>query len=133
MSYVRSGGFSLLFMLFLGGCAPNGTVVNPWWPYPPNPAPTLPSYTEVYKYQGSRQCDGGGVPLEEMKRQLEVAGVIVTSSSCGRDGRVYPAFCGGADGKINIFTIPGNSASAAFAQGFSLLSDLPEAQRGGCY
>lgn len=133
MSYKALGGIALLSTLLLSACVPNGTVYNPWWPYPANPSPSLPSYTDVYKYQGSRQCEGGGIPLAEMKRQLEVSGVQVVNSSCGMDGRMYPAFCGGADGRINIFTIPANSVNVAFSQGFSLLGDLPGAQRSDCY
>jgi hypothetical protein len=68
-----------------------------------------------------------------MQRQLQAGGAIVTNSSCGMDGRMYPAFCGGADGKINIFTISSNSMNAALAQGFTPLTNLPEAQKTSCY
>lgn len=47
---------------------------------------------------------------------------------------VYPAFCGGADGKkINIFSIPSQNAPQAQAQGFTLLTQLPNAQRVQCH
>ncbi|MEB4589789.1 hypothetical protein VSS37_02240 [Candidatus Thiothrix sp. Deng01] len=136
MSYMRMGAMALFSSLFLAACVPtSGYVVQPWNPWgiaTPTPAPPV-SYTDVYKYQGSRQCEGGGVPLEEMKRQLEASGVIVTATSCGMDGRMYPAFCGGADGRINVFTINSNSMNAALSQGFSPLSSLPGAQKGSCY
>lgn len=136
MSVIRSGSVVLLSSLVLAACIPNGAYVNPWNPwgvtYPPN-VPQPVTYTDVYKYQGSRQCEGGGIPLEEMQRQLQASGVAVTSSTCGMDGRMYPAFCGGADGKINIFTINSNGVNTALSQGFSLLRDLPEAQRSSCY
>lgn len=136
MSYIRLGSVVLLTSL-LTACIPNGSYVNPWNPwgattYPPaTPVPV--TYVDVYKYQGSRQCEGGGVPLAEMQRQLQAGGAIVTGSSCGMDGRMYPAFCGGADGKINIFTVTSNSMNAALAQGFTPLSSLPEAQKTNCY
>ncbi len=114
-------------------CAvPNGALVNPWV-VTPTPAPEPVTYADVYKYQGSRQCENSGVPLAEMQRQLQMSGVTVTNATCGMDGRMYPAFCGGADGKINIFTVPSTSVNAALSQGFVLLTNLPEAQRTSCY
>ncbi|OQW97408.1 MAG: hypothetical protein BWK73_54440 [Thiothrix lacustris] len=68
-----------------------------------------------------------------MQRQLQASGAIVTASSCGMDGRMYPAFCGGADGKINIFTVTSNSLNAAMSQGFTPMSSLPDAQKINCY
>lgn len=135
MSYMRMGALALSAGLLLAGCVPSsGYVLNPWnpWGVPAN-TPQPVSYSEVYKYQGSRQCEGGGIALEDMQRQLQASGVEVNGSTCGMDGRMYPAFCGGADGKINIFRINSNGLNSAFAQGFSLFSDLPGAQRTGCY
>jgi hypothetical protein len=137
MSGIRSSSIMLLTSVLLSACVPNGAYVNPWNPwgtttYPPA-TPTPVTYVDVYKYQGSRQCEGGGVPLAEMQRQLQAGGAIVTASSCGMDGRMYPAFCGGADGKINIFTVTSNSMNAALAQGFTPLNSLPEAQKTQCY
>ncbi|WML85479.1 hypothetical protein [Thiothrix subterranea] len=138
MSAMRFGGIAVLTgSVLLSACVPNGVYVDPFNPwgvptYPPaTPVPV--TYVDVYKYQGSRQCEGGGTPLAEMQRQLQAGGAIVTSTSCGMDGRMYPAFCGGADGKINIFTISSNSMNAALAQGFTLLTNLPEAQKTSCY
>jgi hypothetical protein len=137
MSYLRSGVIALASSLFLAACVPvGGYVINP---YPwggvatPAPAPVPVSYVDVYKYQGSRQCEGGGIPLAEMQRQLQSMGINVTNSACGMDGRMYPAFCGGADGKINILTVPSTAVNSAMSQGFYLLSDLPGAQRTNCY
>jgi hypothetical protein len=140
MSHVRLVGVAL-FSGLLFGCVPpnmvNGGLVNPWLtPYSaPYTAPVqVPvSYVDIYKYQGSRQCEGGGIPLAEMQRQLQSMGINVTNSSCGMDGRMYPAFCGGADGKINILTVPSTAVNSAMSQGFFLLSDLPGAQRSNCY
>ncbi len=139
MSLIRAGSLALLSSsLFLSACVPTGAYVNPWSPwgavntYPPA-TPVQVTYVDVYKYQGSRQCDSGGVPLAEMQRQLQAGGAVVTGSSCGMDGRMYPAFCGGADGKINIFTVTSNSMNAALAQGFTPLNSLPEAQKTSCY
>ncbi len=141
MSFMRIGGIALLSSLCLSACVPpnmvNGGFVNPWAaPYPPAPAP-MPapapaSYVDVYKYQGSRQCGNNGIPLQVMRRELDTARIPVINSSCGRDGRMYPSFCGGADGRINIYTIPADAANAARSYGFLLISDLSGAQRTAC-
>lgn len=135
MSLIRLGGIALFSSVLLSACVPpgmvNGGMTNPWGT--PYPAPAPVSFVDVYKYQGSRQCEGGGIPLAEMQRQLQAAGIPVSNSSCGMDGRMYPAACGTADGKINIFTVPSDAVQAAMAQGFYLLSDLHGAQRTNCY
>lgn len=86
----------------------------------------------VYKYVGSKQCSGGGTPLATMMRQLSDAGIPAMSVSCGVDGRIYPAMCGAADGRIGILEVPEAKASAAAALGFAPLSSLPEASRTVC-
>ncbi len=139
MLFIRVGGVALLSGLLLSACvAPGGNMggiggpwVNPWVPQQP-PVYAQPD-VEIYKYQGSRQCEGGGVPLAAMHQQLQMAGVQVKGSSCGMDGRMYAAFCGGADGKINIFTVSADTANLAYSQGFFPLNDLQGAQRTSCY
>lgn len=140
MSFFRLGGFALFSTVLLSGCvSPNmvdGGLVNPWVsPYPttaPAPVPAPISYVDVYKYQGSRQCEGGGVSLAQMQRQLQSMRIPVVSSACGMDGRMYTAVCGSPDGKINILSIPSDAVQAAMGQGFFLLNDLPGAQRINC-
>ncbi|OQX15089.1 MAG: hypothetical protein BWK73_07865 [Thiothrix lacustris] len=138
MSVMRFGSLAVLTgSVLLSACVPNGVYVDPFNPwgvptYPPaTPMPV--TYVDVYKYQGSRQCEGGGTPLAEMQRQLQASGAIISNSSCGTDGRMYSALCGTADGRINIFTISSNSMNTALAQGFTPLTNLPEAQRATCY
>ena len=103
---------------------------------PPKDQPTPPSkvspLVKVYKYQGSRQCHGGGEPLAQMRRQLIKVGVKVISAQCGSDGRMYPTVCGAGDGKINIFTIQRSSLGTAKKHGFVLLQSLPDAQMLAC-
>ena len=86
----------------------------------------------VYKYVGSRQCEGGGTPVEKMMRQLSEAGVAVMNVHCGTDGRMYPAMCGASDGRIGILEVPEDKVSAAAALGFAPLSNLPEASKTVC-
>lgn len=86
----------------------------------------------VYKHVGSKQCSGGGTPLAAMMRQLSDAGIPAMNLSCGVDGRMYPAMCGAADGRIAILEVPEAKASAAAALGFAPLSSLPEASKTVC-
>lgn len=92
------------------------------------PAPAPANLIKVYKYQGSLQCQGGGEPLGQMRRQLIKLGVKVLVGQCGVDGLAYPAVCGAPDGRINIFTIQRQGLAKAQAQGFDLLRSLPDAQ-----
>lgn len=85
-----------------------------------------------YKYNGSKQCAGGGLSLAAMERQLADAGVQVRSASCGADGKVYPAVCGADDGRIGIFEIPAEQAPAASGAGFAPLNNLPSAVKLAC-
>lgn len=86
----------------------------------------------VYKYGGSKQCEGGGTPVEKMMRQLSEAGIPVMNVHCGTDGRMYPAMCGAPDGRIGILEVPEGKVSAAAALGFAPLSGLPEASKTVC-
>lgn len=97
----------------------------------PAPPPTT-HLVKIYKYQGSLQCQGGGLSLKQMRQQLLRAGIKAVKSSCGVDGMIYPAVCGAPDGKINIFTINSKSLVKAQSQGFDLLKNLPDAQSTNC-
>lgn len=91
-----------------------------------------PAPLRVYKPVGSRQCGDPGQPLPALARQLADAGVAVTSSRCGRDGRMYPAVCGASDGRIGIFEIAASDAAAAAKHGFQPLAQLPDARETLC-
>ena len=95
---------------------------------PVSPAPGV----SMYKYVGSKQCSGGGTPLATMMRQLSDAEIPAMNVNCGTDGRMYPAMCGAADGRIGILEVPEAKASAAAALGFAPLSNLPEASKTVC-
>jgi len=89
-------------------------------------------HVSVYKYVGSKQCSGGGTTLATMMRQLSDAGIPAINVSCGVDGKMYPAMCGAADGRIGILEVPEAKVSAAAALGFAPLSNLPEASKTVC-
>lgn len=90
------------------------------------------SGVSVYQYVGSKQCEGGGVPVEKMASQLSGAGIRVLSVTCGTDGRMYPAMCGAPDGRIGILEVPEGKVTAAAALGFARLSSLPGASKTVC-
>ncbi len=111
------GVLSALLLAALAGCAP--TV-----PQPAAAAAPQPSVVMVFKSRGSVQCGDRGTAPELMRGELERAGVRVRSASCGSDGRMYPAVCGGATGEINLFEIDAADAERARALGFAPISEL---------
>lgn len=90
------------------------------------------TWIDVYRSTGSRQCEAGGDSIEALRARLEAAGVTVHAADCGSDGRMYSSVCGGADGRIGIYTIPSGQIELARSAGFAPLSDLPGAQRLAC-
>ena len=87
-----------------------------------------PASVKIYKYMGSKQCNGGGQKLAVIKRQLIESGITVLAASCGVDGNIYPAVCGAADGRIGIFEVPASKAQSALPDEFLPLARLPDAQ-----
>lgn len=108
-----------LFSLALSACASTAT-------------DTPTATQDVYVSAKSLQCQGGGRTLAEMQAKLVQAGVTVQSASCGADGRMRTAQCGGGDGRILIYTVPAAQAAAASAAGFRPLASLPDASRQPC-
>lgn len=85
-----------------------------------------------YKNFGYKQCEPATVKLQDIVAQVKGAGVQVVSASCGADGRMYAAMCGGPDGRIAIIDAPSSSADKLKSLGFAPLSTLPDAQKTGC-
>ena len=108
----------IIFVLaFIAGCGGDGSVE---------------ASVKVFKSRGSLQCTGGGTAPEVMKNELIMAGIDVTSVSCGFDGLAHPALCGAPDGAINIFEIPESKVAQSQSLGFASLSTLPNAQETQC-
>ena len=108
--------FSLIVCLILAGCVhmrETDTIV-------------------VYKYDGSMQCEEGGASVEDMQRELTRAGVEVVCGLKAQDGRAYPAMCGAATGRINVYTIDATDLDAAEALGFKSVETLPGARIPPC-
>jgi hypothetical protein len=81
---------------------------------------------------GTRQCAAGGQQPEDLARRLRESGVQVLAQTCGSDGRMRPAMCGAADGRLAIFEIPAAQWAAAQALGYVRLDSMPDAQREPC-
>lgn len=77
----------------------------------------------VVRATGGHQCEGGGLTVDAMRRQLEDAGVRVRSAQCATDGRMRPAMCGAPDGRLGVFEIDAASQAAAAALGFQPLAE----------
>jgi hypothetical protein len=95
-------------------------------------APPQPASVSVYKTAGAVQCTGGGLSIEDLRRQLDSAEISIHSAGCGSDGKMYPAACGQPDGQIGIFEVPESQVQAAAKLGFAQLSELPDARKSPC-
>jgi hypothetical protein len=81
----------------------------------------------VYKPDGTRYCQGGEIPLDEMAKQLVKAEIEVVSKTKGQDGLVHPQNCGGITGRLNTYDIASEDLEKARALGFKELT--PPAQK----
>ncbi|MBN4079508.1 hypothetical protein JYT26_02595 [Beggiatoa alba] len=80
---------------------------------------------EIYKYNGSLQCEpDDGITIWDMKQELSNAGIEVLDYYQGTDGNAYITLCGSPDGIINIFTIPEPQVPLAKELGFSERTEL---------
>lgn len=86
-------------------------------------APDRPSENkliEVYRSDESRQCQGGGIGLRQMRPMLH--GIPVYAERKDQmQGVAFPAVCGGATGSINVYTIPATDRGRAEQLGFTAL------------
>lgn len=89
-----------------------------------------PETVKIYKNTGALQCGKPGIPLGLMEKALRANGIEVTSSSCGSDGYLYPAVCGGRTGSISVYEIKIADLPNAISLGFKEFSKLPK-ERGG--
>ena len=119
---------AVLLALALGGCQ----AAESRGDRPPAATSPAPGEATLYRYAGSRQCSGGGFTPEDARRALAKAGVEVLEATCGADGRMHAAVCGGADGRIVIVRVRAAQRQAARTQGFAPLEELPDASRVRC-
>ena len=76
--------------------------------------------TQVYKLDGARQCEGAGISVQEMQKELSGIRVYGAEKSALQDV-MFPAVCGGGTGSINVYTIAKADVKQAQARGFALL------------
>jgi hypothetical protein len=77
---------------------------------------------EVYKYDGTLQCNmGKEVTLKQMARELLAKDIEVRGSRKGTDGMAHIAVCGASTGNLNIYAIDAETLPAAQRLGFRLL------------
>lgn len=97
---------ALLAALLLAACAHTGTT----------PAGRI----QVYKSDGARQCEGGGISPETMRQELRGIRVYAAAKQ-HLQGMMFPAVCGGATGSINVYTIDAANREKAHERGFQAL------------
>lgn len=81
------------------------------------------SDVDVYISTGEKQCLGGGLSITEAEKYLLDAGIEVKEQSCGVLTQInFVSVCGGANGKLYVFTIDGHNANLAENIGFTVPS-----------
>lgn len=79
----------------------------------------------VMESRGTRQCEGGGLTVEQSRGKLTDGGIQVVESRCGvRTDRMYPSVCGGATGDILLHRIPTGMLDAALELGFDPVGNV---------
>ena len=95
-----------------------------------------PGTVAVWAALGTRQCDRQAndekQAIARLRAKLQAATVVVKGESCGSDGRVRPAACGAADGRIGVFDISAPQLRAAQAAGFAPFEAKAGAERRRC-
>lgn len=75
---------------------------------------------DVFKQDGSRQCQGGGISPEIMQAELNGLRVHAVRKDVQR-GVMFPAVCGGGTPNINVYTISVDDLEQARQRGFAPL------------
>ncbi|TLM76248.1 hypothetical protein ACONUD_07825 [Microbulbifer harenosus] len=92
------------------GTGPQGQVTDTLW---------------VMESRGTKQCEGGGLTVEQSRGKLADGGIQVVESRCGvRTDRMYPSVCGGATGDILLHRIPTAMLDAALELGFDPVGNV---------
>ena len=95
-------------------------------PADPGGTVQVPDTLWIMQLRGSRQCEGGGISVEQSRGKLASNGIAVVESRCGvRTDRMYPAVCGGATGDILMHRIKSDMLDAALELGFDPVGNVP--------
>ena len=76
----------------------------------------------VFQYDGSRQCFGEGISLEDMAKILAGAGIKIMNQRKAHDGLARTANCGNHTGIFNAYEIASSDLDKALGLGFSYLT-----------
>jgi hypothetical protein len=111
---------SPLIFTLTAACATPATTAAPVW---------------IAQSVGTRQCEEA--PLNQRSGQVALAalrdaGLVVSASACGTDGRMRPAVCGAGDGRLVLAEIPSDQLARAQALGWVPLALMRDAQRQPC-
>lgn len=102
---------ALLTALLLSACAAA-----------PAPSADKTDTVDIFKPDGSRQCEAGSISLDTMQSQL--AGIKVYAARKDfLSNRLFPAVCGGGTGGINVYRIGKTDLPRAQERGFALLPE----------
>lgn len=74
---------------------------------------------QVYRSDHSRQCQGGGISLQEMQKMLTNI-TVYTAAKRTLLNVVFPAVCGGETGNVNVYTIAQKDLARAKKLGFEV-------------
>lgn len=72
----------------------------------------------VAKYDGSLQCMGGGVAVDEMAKELTSVKIGVLSDKNIQDGMRHMTLCGATTGRLNVYEIAPTDYPSAKLLGF---------------
>ncbi|MGL5468036.1 MAG: hypothetical protein ACRDCT_07575, partial [Shewanella sp.] len=85
--------------------------------------PTIPTQIDVYKSDGSRQCqkenENTSGSLMNMQNQLANIHVYAAHKDYLRNV-MFPTVCGGSTGSVNVYTINSTDLAKAQQRGFQL-------------
>lgn len=83
---------------------------------------TLAQQVKVTKSLALKQCEGDDpkVRLQQLKDQLQQAGIQVYEEALGHDGLVHITVCGASTGQTALFTISATQLGAAQGLGYQL-------------
>ncbi|MDP5210641.1 hypothetical protein [Microbulbifer sp. 2205BS26-8] len=85
--------------------------------------PTVPDpgvLVWVYRASGRKQCEGGGMTMQQSLARLQENGVTVQASRCGmRTDRMYPSMCGAPTGDILLHQVSMDALEATLELGYN--------------
>lgn len=87
---------------------------------------------QVYKSDGSRQCEGAGLSAEIMQQELDGIRVYAAGKSV-LQGVAFPAACGYGTGSVNVYTIDAKRQAEAEKRGFNVLNQQLHPVSDGLY